>query len=103
MLAISIDPIEPVKCITELLESLKKAVADKNEGAITLLRIKPLKIEPMNASTRADVLGADLAKSLAYLDDYSHAALENFEHLREGLYRLQSLAASVLVGVDAKA
>ncbi len=37
MLAISIDPIKPVKCITELLESLKKAVADKNEGAITSL------------------------------------------------------------------
>ncbi len=46
--------------------------------------------ESLGASgVRAELLGVNLPKSLADLEEYGHSALENFDHLRLGLRHLQ--------------
>lgn len=45
---------------------------------------------PINDTTRAAILGINLDKSLADLEDYRHSALQNFGNLRNGLRSRQT-------------
>jgi hypothetical protein len=46
---------------------------------------------PMGDTIRADVLGVDLGIELIDLNNYRRSALQNFEHLRDGLRSRQSV------------